>query len=143
VKGHSGILADEMGASTTLISGAYLLILRPGLGKTVQVISFLAHLHETGKKGPHLIVVPCIFNFTQLLAAADHLLGLQPWRIGFASSPSLPHRSTCKRTMAKRTSEGSFAHGFSRQCARRSRPAGKCSLPHIPLPLGTSAIESS
>jgi SWI/SNF-related matrix-associated actin-dependent regulator 1 of chromatin subfamily A len=37
----SCILADEM-----------------GLGKTCQVISFLAHLHEMGERGPHLIVVP-------------------------------------------------------------------------------------
>ncbi|CAG8158059.1 unnamed protein product [Penicillium olsonii] len=29
-----------------------------GLGKTCQVIAFLAHLYETGDKGPHLIVVP-------------------------------------------------------------------------------------
>ena len=29
-----------------------------GLGKTCQVIAFLAHLYETGVKGPHLIVVP-------------------------------------------------------------------------------------
>ena len=29
-----------------------------GLGKTCQVIAFLAHLSETGEKGPHLVVVP-------------------------------------------------------------------------------------
>lgn len=29
-----------------------------GLGKTCQVIAFLAHLHEKGTKGPHLVVVP-------------------------------------------------------------------------------------
>ncbi|ODQ66735.1 hypothetical protein NADFUDRAFT_12025, partial [Nadsonia fulvescens var. elongata DSM 6958] len=40
-KGLSCILADEM-----------------GLGKTCQVISFLAHLKQMGKKGPHLVVVP-------------------------------------------------------------------------------------
>lgn len=37
----NGILADEM-----------------GLGKTVQTIAFLAHLMETGDKGPHLVIVP-------------------------------------------------------------------------------------
>ncbi|XP_063222100.1 SWI/SNF-related matrix-associated actin-dependent regulator of chromatin subfamily A containing DEAD/H box 1 homolog isoform X1 [Bacillus rossius redtenbacheri] len=37
----NGILADEM-----------------GLGKTIQVIAFLAYLHEKGDTGPHLIVVP-------------------------------------------------------------------------------------
>ncbi|KAF9331829.1 hypothetical protein BG006_005291 [Podila minutissima] len=37
----SGILADEM-----------------GLGKTAQVITFLAHLFESGEKGPFLIIVP-------------------------------------------------------------------------------------
>lgn len=40
-KKMSCILADDM-----------------GLGKTCQVIAFLAHLWETGVKGPHLIVVP-------------------------------------------------------------------------------------
>ncbi|KAI0999540.1 ATP-dependent helicase [Podosphaera aphanis] len=40
-KGLSGILADEM-----------------GLGKTCQVISFLSHIVETGKNGPHLVVCP-------------------------------------------------------------------------------------
>jgi SWI/SNF-related matrix-associated actin-dependent regulator 1 of chromatin subfamily A len=29
-----------------------------GLGKTIQVISFFAHLKEHGSKGPHLVIVP-------------------------------------------------------------------------------------
>ena len=33
-------------------------LLFQGLGKTVQAIAFIAHLCETGEKGPHLIVVP-------------------------------------------------------------------------------------
>ncbi|XP_033113341.1 SWI/SNF-related matrix-associated actin-dependent regulator of chromatin subfamily A containing DEAD/H box 1B-like [Anneissia japonica] len=37
----NGILADEM-----------------GLGKTIQTIAFLAHLVDSGKVGPHVIVVP-------------------------------------------------------------------------------------
>ncbi|KAG6845934.1 hypothetical protein H0H87_000740 [Tephrocybe sp. NHM501043] len=40
----SCILADEMGMYS--------------LGKTIQVISFFAHLKEKGNKGPHLVVVP-------------------------------------------------------------------------------------
>ncbi|KAJ7385779.1 ATP-dependent helicase smarcad1 [Desmophyllum pertusum] len=40
-QGLNGILADEM-----------------GLGKTVQAIAFLAHLRESGERGPHLIIVP-------------------------------------------------------------------------------------
>jgi SWI/SNF-related matrix-associated actin-dependent regulator 1 of chromatin subfamily A len=32
------------------------------LGKTVQVISFLAALKERGHRGPHLIVVPSVFT---------------------------------------------------------------------------------
>lgn len=40
-KNMSCILADDM-----------------GLGKTCQVISFIAHLRETGVQGPHVIVVP-------------------------------------------------------------------------------------
>jgi SWI/SNF-related matrix-associated actin-dependent regulator 1 of chromatin subfamily A len=39
--GLSGILADEM-----------------GLGKTLQVIALLAHLAETGRSGPHLVICP-------------------------------------------------------------------------------------
>jgi len=31
-----------------------------GLGKTIQVISFFAHLKEKGGLGPHLVVVPCV-----------------------------------------------------------------------------------
>jgi SNF2 family DNA or RNA helicase len=34
-----------------------------GLGKTVQVISFIAHLKASGNRGPHLIVVPCVQFF--------------------------------------------------------------------------------
>ncbi|KAI0314088.1 SNF2 family N-terminal domain-containing protein [Amylostereum chailletii] len=44
-QGYSCILADEMGAAS-------------GLGKTIQVISLFAHLKESGRRGPHLIVVP-------------------------------------------------------------------------------------
>lgn len=40
-RGLSCILADEM-----------------GLGKTCQVISFLAHLKNSGQRGPHLVVCP-------------------------------------------------------------------------------------
>jgi SWI/SNF-related matrix-associated actin-dependent regulator 1 of chromatin subfamily A len=29
-----------------------------GLGKTIQCIAFIAHLFETQRRGPHLIVVP-------------------------------------------------------------------------------------
>ena len=34
------------------------IIIFQGLGKTVQAIAFLAHLCESGEKGPHLIIVP-------------------------------------------------------------------------------------
>jgi SWI/SNF-related matrix-associated actin-dependent regulator of chromatin subfamily A containing DEAD/H box 1 len=57
-KGRSCILADEMG--TILAQSIISSLLTPitGLGKTVQVISFFAHLRESGDKGPHLVVVP-------------------------------------------------------------------------------------
>jgi hypothetical protein len=53
-------LADEMGTVQSSLLRSYYFPLTPitGLGKTVQVISFFAHLRESGKKGPHLIVVP-------------------------------------------------------------------------------------
>ena len=42
-----------------------------GLGKTVQVISLLAHLKESGKKGPHLIIVPCVYFRSGISLAYD------------------------------------------------------------------------
>jgi SWI/SNF-related matrix-associated actin-dependent regulator 1 of chromatin subfamily A len=58
-KGRSCILADEMGTviAPSIIS-SLLISTITGLGKTVQVISFFAHLRESGNKGPHLVVVP-------------------------------------------------------------------------------------
>jgi len=38
-----------------------------GLGKTVQVISFLALQKERGNIGPHLIVVPYVVSLLMLL----------------------------------------------------------------------------
>lgn len=57
---HNCILADEMGVCFVLLvhfrrSNHISFV---GLGKTVQVISFFAHLKDQGSYGPHLIVVP-------------------------------------------------------------------------------------
>jgi len=57
-KGRSCILADEMGTIIAPLIISSLLTTITGLGKTVQVISFFAHLRESANKGPHLIVVP-------------------------------------------------------------------------------------
>jgi SWI/SNF-related matrix-associated actin-dependent regulator 1 of chromatin subfamily A len=54
----SCILADEMGMRSSLTCSAVRLQGYPGLGKTVQVISFFALLKERGINGPHLVVVP-------------------------------------------------------------------------------------
>lgn len=56
----SCILADEMGEwwIFLLAFDHFLTSMFSGLGKTVQVISFFAHLKSRGRKGPHLIVVP-------------------------------------------------------------------------------------
>ena len=60
----SCILADEMGTYNQNSQPDGLeLISCSGLGKTIQVISFLAYLKEQGSKGPHLIVVPCVRLF--------------------------------------------------------------------------------
>lgn len=60
-KGLSCILADEMGAwQLNEEPTRALTCLLTGLGKTVQVISFFAHLKEGGRNGPHLIVVPWV-----------------------------------------------------------------------------------
>jgi SWI/SNF-related matrix-associated actin-dependent regulator 1 of chromatin subfamily A len=59
-KNISCILADEMGKSRVSHSSIELTDVNValGLGKTIQVIAFLAHLKETEKPGPHLVVVP-------------------------------------------------------------------------------------
>nr|VWO95023.1 Uncharacterized protein [Ganoderma boninense] len=56
----SCILADEMGEQhfVAMHVCVVLMLRAQGLGKTVQVISFFAHLKERGRNGPHLIVVP-------------------------------------------------------------------------------------
>jgi len=71
--GVGGILADEMVRTGTRAiwqlrrlwteQGNVCPRVRPlsrsqGLGKTAQVIAFLAHLYGVGARGPHLIIVP-------------------------------------------------------------------------------------
>lgn len=61
-KEYSCILADEMGEWVWGSSlGRYVLKFHAlGLGKTIQVISFFAHLKERGNAGPHLVIVPYV-----------------------------------------------------------------------------------
>ncbi|KAJ3533274.1 hypothetical protein NM688_g7306 [Phlebia brevispora] len=55
----SCILADEMGEKfRSSVIQQHVNCTYAGLGKTVQVISFFAHLKEKGSAGPHLVVVP-------------------------------------------------------------------------------------
>ncbi|CAG8936136.1 unnamed protein product [Penicillium salamii] len=57
-----------------------------GLGKTCQVIAFLAHLYETGDKGPHLIVVPSstIENWLREFQKFCPKLNVMPYYAGLA-----------------------------------------------------------
>jgi SWI/SNF-related matrix-associated actin-dependent regulator 1 of chromatin subfamily A len=57
-----------------------------GLGKTCQVIAFLAHLFETGVKGPHLIVVPSstIENWLREFQKFCPALNVMPYYAGLA-----------------------------------------------------------
>jgi SWI/SNF-related matrix-associated actin-dependent regulator 1 of chromatin subfamily A len=57
-----------------------------GLGKTCQVIAFLAHLYETGVKGPHLIVVPSstIENWLREFQKFCPALNVMPYYAGLA-----------------------------------------------------------
>ena len=52
-----------------------------GLGKTYQVIAFLAHLLETGDKGPHLVVVPAatLENWLQEFQRFCPALNVEPY----------------------------------------------------------------
>ncbi len=73
-KNLSCILADDM-----------------GLGKTCQVIAFLAHLWETGIKGPHLVVVPgsTLENWLQEFSTYCPDLGVMPY---YGESQPYPHQ---------------------------------------------------
>ncbi|KAL8950762.1 MAG: hypothetical protein Q9222_003217 [Ikaeria aurantiellina] len=66
-QGLSCILADDM-----------------GLGKTCQVIAFLAHLFETGNKGPHLVIVPgsTIENWLREFRVFCSKLSVMPYYAG-------------------------------------------------------------
>ncbi|KAI0267146.1 SNF2 family N-terminal domain-containing protein [Gloeopeniophorella convolvens] len=85
-KGRSCILADEM-----------------GLGKTVQVISFFAHLKESGKKGPHLIVVPSstLENWVREFARFAPSIAVQTYYGGKDDRPLL--RQTLLETLKSRS----------------------------------------
>lgn len=63
-----------------------------GLGKTIQVISFFAHLKEQGGKGPHLIVVPYVPSIhpTPLFSCISRSSTLENWCREFARfAPSI------------------------------------------------------
>ncbi|KAI5293258.1 hypothetical protein KEM52_005700 [Ascosphaera acerosa] len=55
-----------------------------GLGKTAQVIAFLAHLYETGVRGPHLVVVPSstLENWLREFAVFCPSLKVMPYYAG-------------------------------------------------------------
>jgi SWI/SNF-related matrix-associated actin-dependent regulator of chromatin subfamily A containing DEAD/H box 1 len=58
-----------------------------GLGKTIQVISFFAHLKERGSKGPHLVVVPYVSSsdlFLSLPQGQNRSSTLENWCREFA-----------------------------------------------------------
>ncbi|KAL8929602.1 MAG: hypothetical protein Q9172_000398 [Xanthocarpia lactea] len=75
--GLSCILADDM-----------------GLGKTCQVIAFLAHLFEKGKKGPHLIIVPgsTIENWLREFSIFCPKLSVVPYYAGQAERAHIRHQ---------------------------------------------------
>ncbi|KAF8271524.1 SNF2 family N-terminal domain-containing protein [Lactarius quietus] len=85
-KGRSCILADEM-----------------GLGKTVQVISFFAHLRDSGKRGPHLVVVPSstLENWVREFSHFAPAISVQTYYGGKDDRPSL--RQTLLETLRSRS----------------------------------------
>ncbi|KAI9455328.1 SNF2 family N-terminal domain-containing protein [Lactarius psammicola] len=73
------------------------------LGKTVQVISFFAHLRDSGKKGPHLIVVPSstLENWVREFAHFAPTIAVQTYYGGKDDRPSL--RQTLLETLRSRS----------------------------------------
>lgn len=110
----SCILADEMGMYRKWDHATFCLIYSfVGLGKTVQVISFFAHLKATGCKGPHLIVVPQVFMFFVIYIVLTHYsLALRLWKTGCVNFSGLPRPSTFGHIMPIKKTERSFGRSF-------------------------------
>ena len=90
-----------------------------GLGKTIQVIAFIAHLKERGIKGTHMIFVPWVW---QVVADFRLTTALRRWRTGHGSLSALRPASTSKHTTAAKRNESSFAtlsKGYSDQGGSR------------------------
>lgn len=60
-----------------------------GLGKTCQVIAFIAHLLEKGKKGPHLVIVPSstLENWLREFSIFCPKLNVMPYYAGQSERP--------------------------------------------------------
>ncbi|PPQ67269.1 hypothetical protein CVT25_005853 [Psilocybe cyanescens] len=88
----SCILADEM----------------VGLGKTIQVISFLAYLKEQGKKGPHLIVVPSstLENWCREFARFAPSIAVQTYYADKNERPALRETLVNSQRCRSKTFEG-------------------------------------
>ncbi|KAJ6593959.1 SNF2 family N-terminal domain-containing protein [Mycena capillaripes] len=92
----SCILADEMGSYSF-----------PCLGKTIQVISFFAHLKAQGNKGPHLVVVPSstLENWCREFARFAPSIAVQTYYAGKEERVEL--RQTLLDTRRSKTEDGS------------------------------------
>ena len=62
-----------------------------GLGKTCQVVAFLAHLVEKGIKGPHLVVVPgsTLENWLREFSVFCPQLHVMPYYAGQSERPGI------------------------------------------------------
>lgn len=62
-----------------------------GLGKTIQVISFFAHLKASGGVGPHLVVVPAstLENWCREFARFAPTINVQTYYANKAERPEL------------------------------------------------------
>ncbi len=87
-KNLSCILADDM-----------------GLGKTCQVISFLAHLYETGVRGPHLIIVPgsTLENWLREFQRFCPTLAVEPYygKLHISAHPTISALINCDMKVLK------------------------------------------
>ncbi|EGN99884.1 hypothetical protein SERLA73DRAFT_106751 [Serpula lacrymans var. lacrymans S7.3] len=95
----SCILADEM--------GMFIRFLFIRLGKTIQVISFLAYLKERGAVGPHLIIVPSstLENWCREFARFAPSISVQTYYAGKEDRPML--RQTLLDTQRSSNKNGS------------------------------------
>jgi SWI/SNF-related matrix-associated actin-dependent regulator 1 of chromatin subfamily A len=95
-----------------------------GLGKTCQVIAFLAHLHEQGEEGIHLLVVPAsvVENWLREFERFCPTMSIMPYHASKAERPALQEQIKENRPNVVITTYTLAKNPEDRKFLRKLRP---------------------